>query len=114
MACGTNNHGLGPMQDGEEVVIEIEKIGKMSVKVKDPYIPLGCGVNLAMSEADVAGIDQPAASLNLVTGRAIDRASTTAITAATQRILRLSLVPAQSSASSGTPTRGSDPATTHL
>lgn len=37
MACGTNHHGLGPMQDGETVTIEIENIGRMSVKVKDPY-----------------------------------------------------------------------------
>lgn len=37
MACGTNHHGLGPMQDGEEVVIEIEHLGRMAVKVKDPY-----------------------------------------------------------------------------
>jgi 2-keto-4-pentenoate hydratase/2-oxohepta-3-ene-1,7-dioic acid hydratase in catechol pathway len=37
MACGTNHHGLGPMQDGETVTIEIEEIGRMSVKVKDPY-----------------------------------------------------------------------------
>ena len=37
MACGTNHHGLGPMQDGETVTIEIENIGKMKVKVKDPY-----------------------------------------------------------------------------
>lgn len=37
MACGTNHHGLGPMQDGEEVTIEIGEIGTMSVHVKDPY-----------------------------------------------------------------------------
>jgi 2-keto-4-pentenoate hydratase/2-oxohepta-3-ene-1,7-dioic acid hydratase in catechol pathway len=37
MACGTNHHGLGPLQDGEKVVIEIEKIGKMTVYVRDPY-----------------------------------------------------------------------------
>jgi len=37
MACGTNHHGLGPMQDGETVVIEIDKIGKMTVNVRDPY-----------------------------------------------------------------------------
>jgi 2-keto-4-pentenoate hydratase/2-oxohepta-3-ene-1,7-dioic acid hydratase in catechol pathway len=37
MACGTNHHGLGPMQNGEKVTIEIEKIGKMTVHVKDPY-----------------------------------------------------------------------------
>jgi len=37
MACGTNHHGLGPMQDGETVTIEIDQIGRMSVNVKDPY-----------------------------------------------------------------------------
>ena len=37
MACGTNHHGLGPLQDGEKVEIEIEKIGKMSLTVKDPF-----------------------------------------------------------------------------
>jgi 2-keto-4-pentenoate hydratase/2-oxohepta-3-ene-1,7-dioic acid hydratase in catechol pathway len=37
IACGTNHHGLGPLQDGETVVIEIEKIGKMSVNVKDHF-----------------------------------------------------------------------------
>jgi len=37
MACGTNHHGLGPMQDGETVVIEIDKIGKMTIHVKDTY-----------------------------------------------------------------------------
>jgi 2-keto-4-pentenoate hydratase/2-oxohepta-3-ene-1,7-dioic acid hydratase in catechol pathway len=37
MACGTNHHGLGPLQDGEKVVIEIEKIGKMTLFVKDPF-----------------------------------------------------------------------------
>jgi 2-keto-4-pentenoate hydratase/2-oxohepta-3-ene-1,7-dioic acid hydratase in catechol pathway len=37
MACGTNHHGLGPMQDGETVTIKIENIGKMKVNVKDPY-----------------------------------------------------------------------------
>lgn len=34
---------------------------------------LGVGVNLAMSPADLAAIDQPAASLNLVLGRPVDR-----------------------------------------
>jgi 2-keto-4-pentenoate hydratase/2-oxohepta-3-ene-1,7-dioic acid hydratase in catechol pathway len=37
MACGTNHHGLGPLQDGEKVKIEVEKIGEMTVMVKDPY-----------------------------------------------------------------------------
>jgi len=36
MACGTNHHGLGPLQDGDVVDIEIERIGRMSVDVKDP------------------------------------------------------------------------------
>lgn len=37
MACGTNHHGLGPLQDGEKVVIEIDMIGKMTAYVKDPF-----------------------------------------------------------------------------
>ena len=36
ISCGTNHEGLGPMQDGEECVIEIEKIGRMRVHVRDP------------------------------------------------------------------------------
>jgi 2-keto-4-pentenoate hydratase/2-oxohepta-3-ene-1,7-dioic acid hydratase in catechol pathway len=36
MACGTNHEGLGPLQDGERVTMEIEKIGSMTLKVKDP------------------------------------------------------------------------------
>lgn len=36
MACGTNHHGLGPLQDGDVVDMEIEKIGKISFKVSDP------------------------------------------------------------------------------
>ena len=36
MACGTNHHGLGPLQDGDVVDIEIEKIGRMSINIKDP------------------------------------------------------------------------------
>jgi 2-keto-4-pentenoate hydratase/2-oxohepta-3-ene-1,7-dioic acid hydratase in catechol pathway len=36
IACGTNHEGLGALQDGETVDIEIEKIGKMSLKVSDP------------------------------------------------------------------------------
>src|ERR1700681_3496117 len=35
-ACGTNRQGLGPMQDGETGTIEIERIGRMTVKVEDP------------------------------------------------------------------------------
>ncbi|HEV2300277.1 MAG TPA: fumarylacetoacetate hydrolase family protein [Stellaceae bacterium] len=36
IACGTNHEGLGALQDGESVEIEIEKIGRMSLKVSDP------------------------------------------------------------------------------
>jgi 2-keto-4-pentenoate hydratase/2-oxohepta-3-ene-1,7-dioic acid hydratase in catechol pathway len=36
IACGTNHEGLGAVQDGETVEIEIQKIGKMALKVADP------------------------------------------------------------------------------
>ena len=36
IACGTNHEGLGALQDGEKVEIEIQNIGKMSVTVADP------------------------------------------------------------------------------
>jgi len=36
IACGTNHEGLGALQDGETVEIEIERIGKMTLKVSDP------------------------------------------------------------------------------
>ena len=36
IACGTNHEGLGALQDGETVEIEIEKIGRMALKVSDP------------------------------------------------------------------------------
>lgn len=36
IACGTNHEGLGAVQDGETVEIEIEKIGRMSLSVHDP------------------------------------------------------------------------------
>jgi len=36
IACGTNHEGLGPIQDGEVVEIEIHGIGRMSVGVEDP------------------------------------------------------------------------------
>jgi len=35
IACGTNHEGLGALQDGETVEIEIEKIGRMQLKVRD-------------------------------------------------------------------------------
>jgi 2-keto-4-pentenoate hydratase/2-oxohepta-3-ene-1,7-dioic acid hydratase in catechol pathway len=36
IACGTNHEGLGALQDGETVEIEIERIGKMRLNVVDP------------------------------------------------------------------------------
>jgi 2-keto-4-pentenoate hydratase/2-oxohepta-3-ene-1,7-dioic acid hydratase in catechol pathway len=36
IACGTNHEGLGAIQDGEKVEIEIQGIGKMALGVKDP------------------------------------------------------------------------------
>ena len=36
IACGTNHEGLGALQDGETVEIEIQNIGKMTLKVSDP------------------------------------------------------------------------------
>jgi len=36
IACGTNHEGLGPIQHGEQLEIEIQGIGRMSVGVEDP------------------------------------------------------------------------------
>ena len=36
IACGTNHEGLGALQDGETVEIEIAKIGRMKLAVTDP------------------------------------------------------------------------------
>jgi 2-keto-4-pentenoate hydratase/2-oxohepta-3-ene-1,7-dioic acid hydratase in catechol pathway len=36
IACGTNHEGLGPLQDGEKVTFEVEKVGRMMLKVRDP------------------------------------------------------------------------------
>ena len=37
VATGTNHLGLGPMQDGERVVLEVEGLGRLSVNVRDDY-----------------------------------------------------------------------------
>ena len=37
VATGTNHLGLGPMQDGERVVLEVEGLGRLSVNVRDEY-----------------------------------------------------------------------------
>ena len=36
LSCGTNHEGLGPLQDGETGTIEVEGVGRMSVRVSDP------------------------------------------------------------------------------
>ncbi len=36
IACGTNHQGLGPLQDGDTATMEIEQIGRFSVRVSDP------------------------------------------------------------------------------
>lgn len=36
IACGTNHEGLGALQDGEVVEIDIQHIGRMSLRVADP------------------------------------------------------------------------------
>jgi 2-keto-4-pentenoate hydratase/2-oxohepta-3-ene-1,7-dioic acid hydratase in catechol pathway len=36
ISCGTNHEGLGPLQDGERVRIEIYGIGAMELSVEDP------------------------------------------------------------------------------
>jgi 2-keto-4-pentenoate hydratase/2-oxohepta-3-ene-1,7-dioic acid hydratase in catechol pathway len=36
ICCGTNHEGLGPLQDGEQVEIEIAGIGRMALRVADP------------------------------------------------------------------------------
>ena len=36
ISCGTNHEGLGAIQDGETVEIDIENIGRMALKVHDP------------------------------------------------------------------------------
>ena len=36
IACGTNHEGLGYLQDGETVEMEVQHVGKMTLKVHDP------------------------------------------------------------------------------
>ncbi len=36
ISCGTNHEGLGFLQDGETVEIEVQHIGRMALKVHDP------------------------------------------------------------------------------
>lgn len=36
ISCGTNHQGLGPVQDGESVTMQIDGIGSLTVSVSDP------------------------------------------------------------------------------
>ena len=36
IACGTNHEGLGPVQDGETLEMEIHGIGRFAVRISDP------------------------------------------------------------------------------
>jgi 2-keto-4-pentenoate hydratase/2-oxohepta-3-ene-1,7-dioic acid hydratase in catechol pathway len=38
IACGTNHEGLGALQHGEYVEIEIENVGRMGLRVEDPLL----------------------------------------------------------------------------
>lgn len=60
-ACGTNHQGLGPMQDGETGTIEIERIGRMTVKIEDPQKrrwPFGIdrGIGKAVRQWKLTGV----------------------------------------------------------
>ena len=35
LACGTNHRGLNPFQDGDLVELEVERLGKLHVKIRD-------------------------------------------------------------------------------
>ncbi len=35
VACGTNHRGLGPVQDGDKVEVEVSNFGKLTVSVRD-------------------------------------------------------------------------------
>ena len=36
IACGTNHQGIGAIQDGDRVEMEIERLGRLTVAVRDP------------------------------------------------------------------------------
>ena len=36
IACGTNHQGIGAIQDGDRVEMEIEGLGRLAVGVRDP------------------------------------------------------------------------------
>ncbi|MBT4073348.1 MAG: fumarylacetoacetate hydrolase family protein [Chloroflexi bacterium] len=51
LATGTNHLGLGPMQDGDEVTLEIGNLGKLTVNVKDTVSPARSWVRETVAEA---------------------------------------------------------------
>jgi 2-keto-4-pentenoate hydratase/2-oxohepta-3-ene-1,7-dioic acid hydratase in catechol pathway len=51
LATGTNHLGLGPMQDGDEVTLEIGNLGKLTVKVKDTVSPARTWVRETVAQA---------------------------------------------------------------
>ncbi len=55
VATGTNHLGLGPMQDGETVVLEVEGLGRLSVKVSDAYGRTWARETVAEQEAREGG-----------------------------------------------------------
>ena len=60
IATGTNHHGLGTLQDGDEVVIDIQDIGSFTVSVRDP-----------LKRSWPRGIDQTVAERLKETGRLV-------------------------------------------
>lgn len=55
VATGTNHLGLGPMQDGERVVLEVEGLGRLSVNVRDDYGRTWVRETIAEQEAREGG-----------------------------------------------------------
>ena len=51
LATGTNHLGLGPMQDGDEVTLEIGNLGKLTVHVKDAVSPARTWVRETVADA---------------------------------------------------------------
>ncbi|HAX25254.1 MAG TPA: hypothetical protein DCX80_09470 [Chloroflexi bacterium] len=56
--CGTNHQGIGPLQDGDQVRMEIEGIGTLEVGVSDPLKrewPRGVDTEMAARVRGTAG-----------------------------------------------------------
>lgn len=56
--CGTNHQGIGPLQDGDQVRMEIEGIGTLEVGVSDPLKrewPRGVDTEMATRVRETAG-----------------------------------------------------------